>query len=413
MSSHTQKSSGLSPAIDANIVNNFNSLTKDANIETLQHLISCANLRIISLTNSSKPVVTSAQLDSLFDYVPDLFDSVKTNAAGALLVEGQVSDPTASEQDFLSSLQDELDSLNLKSENTDQKVTTKWLMDPSTADNIHSLWHRGSPGNISQYPCICKVRDMINSLPQCVGTMNGFILNCFNNSSVRQRPHSDNEHYTDQSSSICTFSLGATRNFGIYTNDHKNPELLKTIELQSNSVSFMHPGSQSITKHRILPVDANSGTPGLRYSISFRHITPDKLPAQQNSSPQRDTTLIFGSSTPKKLDANKLAGKSNKHVINLARSGGKISDVCKDMDNFFKGSHEYFNSVSALKRDQMSVKNIIISVGTNDILNLNDSNKISRLYGPVQSMLRKAKYLFRCKVFIQSVIPIPGQRDDT
>ena len=87
---------------------------------------------------------------------------------------------------------------------------------------------------------ICKVRDMINNSPFCIGSMNGCIVNCFNHDSVRQRPHSDNEHYIDQTHSISTFSLGATREFGIYNLDHKEPKLLKSMSLQSNSVTFMH-----------------------------------------------------------------------------------------------------------------------------------------------------------------------------
>ena len=51
-------------------------------------------------------------------------------------------------------------------------------------------------------------------------------------------------------------------------------------------------------------------------------------------------------------------------------------------------------------------------MGTNDILSIKDYKKINRLFGPLDSMMRKATNFFGCKVYIQNCIPIPSQPDD-
>ena len=49
----------------------------------------------------------------------------------------------------------------------------------------------------------------------------------------------------------------------------------------------------------------------------------------------------------------------------------------------------------------------IISVGTNDVLNARA--RASSLYIPLQNLMRKANLLFGCRVYFQSLIPIPNQ----
>ena len=59
----------------------------------------------------------------------------------------------------------------------------------------------------------------------------------------------------------------------------------------------------------------------------------------------------------------------------------------------------------------MNIKNVIISVGTNDVLRSNGN--VNRFYIPIQNLLRKAKLLFECQVYFQSVIPIPSKQSST
>ena len=94
---------------------------------------------------------------------------------------------------------------------------------------------------------------------------------------------------------------------------------------------MMHPGSQARTKHRVLPKrTSDSLSSGVRYSVSFRNIISNdtaNILTQDEGEAKTDTTLIFGSSIPKKLDSKKLAGKSGKTVLNLAVGGAKIRDM--------------------------------------------------------------------------------------
>ena len=107
------------------------------------------------------------------------------------------------------------------------------------------------------------------------------------------------------------------------------------------------------------------------------------------------------------MDAKRLAGRSENLVINLAKGGAKIPDVMKDMDSFFAGEHEYFNSEDAVSINLLDIKSVIISIGTNDILS--SPRNVNRFFIPLQNLLRKAKLLFNCQVHFQSVVPIPSQ----
>ena len=100
----------------------------------------------------------------------------------------------------------------------------------------------------------------------CDGEMNSAIINYYPTGSSRTRPHSDEESYIDQTASICNFSIGSTRNFGIF---NKKEVLLEQHALLDGSLFIMKPCSQGVTKHQVL---TGGGTCGERCSISFRKI---------------------------------------------------------------------------------------------------------------------------------------------
>ena len=207
MDSHN-KPSGSTSDIDQGTVAAFVKLTLGANLNTLREILKLTNSSIVRSLNSSKESC-NIDVEDLFEYVPDILDSTITNSAGVLNIEGESLDPAASDELFLNNLHNELDSLKLTDTESD-KVTTQWLMESSLASQIKSLWHRGTPKDINKYPTICKLRDIVNEMPQCVGEMNSCIINCFKDSNVRHRPHQDNEDYIDQNCSISTFSVGVT-----------------------------------------------------------------------------------------------------------------------------------------------------------------------------------------------------------
>ena len=306
-----QKASGT---LNETLVAQVLSLIESTNLRTLREVMKVTTNLINKATNPQSATPTTEQLDSLFKYIPSI---VQSEPARITRANSAVNSDSLNE-DFVTALQHELDSLSLNQSHSYQ-VKTKWLLSPEISNSHRDL---KNSEDISKFPNICKLRDTINKLPDCKGLLNGCIVNCFSPQSSRFRPHADDEPYIDQSTSICTFSLGQTRELGIFTKSHGDPQLLKKFPLESTSVHLMQPGSQACTKHKVMP--SRESSTDVRYSISFRGILTDGSapPAETSSSICQDTTLIFGSSIPKRIDPKRIAGKTNKLVINLSCGGG-------------------------------------------------------------------------------------------
>ena len=184
------------------------------------------------------------KLSGLFEYVPNF-------------LPGKISDYDS----FLKGLSSELTSvLDVKSAKvTDCIILKDQLMLP----NLPST-------HMDNFPFITKLCDNINNSGLCKGSVNGCVVNHYPHNIMRTNPHADNENYTDQSTSISTFSVGGTRRFRIYKNGVLNPQL--TFDLEQSSLMIMHPGSQRITKHHLIS-DPNYGNMQ-RWSISFRRFVP-------------------------------------------------------------------------------------------------------------------------------------------
>ena len=104
-------------------------------------------------------------------------------------------------------------------------------------------------------------------------------MNHYRQGRAQSNPHSDDESYVDTESPICTFSLGADRNFYIYKklNGRSSPkvDLIKSLMLQNNSLTVMIPPSQVLTRHQIQP-----GV-GERWSLSFRRVVKSEINASE------------------------------------------------------------------------------------------------------------------------------------
>ena len=412
-SSETPAPGILSSCVDKTLIGSYLELVKSANVNTLREISRLNSNLINDMLFPVAPTVpkTDDQFNALFTYIPSILNGGQSLDVSTHLKDGSGHD----ELNFRLELQNELDSLHLgrmvNSEETGRtKVSTKWLVNtPNSHPDLKSAL------DINDYPYICKLRDAINAHEDCTGDMNGCIVNCYGENSYRIRPHSDDEPYVNQQSSISTFSMGASRQFGIFSKSHGNPELLKTYQLNHGSVMIMQPGSQASTKHKVLPLSHSEGAVdpekcglGTRYSFSFRSIIPPISKSDEVKAERINTTLIFGSSISKRLSADKLTGRSkNKLVVNLSVSGSKIKHMTEHMDNFISQNHEYFKSPEAVPIDKMNITNVIFCIGTNDILNADTTDAIGRLYTPLEKLLRKAQVLFQCDVHLQSVIPIP------
>ena len=400
-----QHNSMVSGSPDKDKIAKFLELVRDADILTLREIAVINTNMINTLVNPHKKVPDADEMGNLFKLIPNLFasdplDNTRTTRSSSQQMSTQDSD-------FLKQVQLELDSLGLDNHlGNPEKVRTQWLLESNIQKTDKDLKHAEE---MSKYPAICQLKNRINALSECKGGLNSCIVNCYQPEASRFRQHADDEPYINQDVSICTFSLGETRDFSIFTKSHRNAKLLKTYTLESESVFIMQPGSQASTKHKVMPNNNNNTASSIRYSISFRGIIPsyDSSSLKQDESSITETTLIFGSSISKRLDANKLAGKSNRTVINLSVGGSKIADMAKHMDLFYSQSHEYFQSKDAISLDKMNITNVIFCIGTNDILNARGN--ANRLYIPLQNMLRKAKLLFDCRIHLQSMIPIPSQ----
>ena len=383
-----------SAGCDEEIINQYHQLISSANTSTLRKIITI-NSKLLSqlqLPSANRPV--NNELDKLFSYIPNVFTSPSLEVSSHNLVDKSTDVIDVDEDDFVDKLRIELDSMGLESKfKNHKKVATQWILQEPKCKKLPDAHLMSKYGHISH---LCEI---INGRDECVGTMNGCIVNCYRTSTTsRLYPHSDDEQYIDQSSSICSFSLGASRDFKIFEKTHQNPVGIKTFSLNEKSVLIMQPGSQAVTKHKVLS-SSNPDQYGLRYSISFRRIIYDDVNIDSHTSSsvtslpkdcidrQIDTTVVFGSSISKHLKAHKLAGRhTHIKVINVSNSGAKIKDVVEDMEKFFDGSHEYFSD-SEYSIKNLNINSIFISIGTNDIGNL--PNGANHLYGPVVDLLKK------------------------
>ena len=154
-----------------------------------------------------------------------------------------------------------------------------------------------------------------------------------------------------------------------------------------------HPACQSILKHRVLQGDSSGSVNHIRYSISFRRSnatlrresadqapsfeeSPNTPPVSANAIP---ASFMVGISFLARLDKDRL-GKNRKTIINLAKGDNKFRDVIQSLRTFKSNS----------ENDQYLIKQIFISVGTNDIRNC--KNSIIHLKGELFNLVSTIKH---------------------
>ena len=103
-------------------------------------------------------------------------------------------------------------------ENSSSKVKTQWVLsEPEKYTNVMP-----SALNMNKFENISKLLTKVNSHEDTVGPLADCLINYYATGASRSGPHADDESYNDQSKSICTFSLGHTREFGIFSKDSDN-----------------------------------------------------------------------------------------------------------------------------------------------------------------------------------------------
>ena len=412
MDLEVQKSAGCS-----DLISNYKDLINSAkcvDITTLREIIKITSDMITARECSRSPIPSQKELDQLFIFIPNVLDrdselDTSTDLFGENTCsdESKVEDQSDVQDKFMDDLKLEIDSLGLdKRKSNTSKVVTQWILpDPSVSPNLKNAQ------KLEKFSSISKLCNIVNNLEETAGTMIGALVNYYPSGGARTNPHSDDESYVDQSSSIATFSLGSERVFNIFNKDHGHKQLLRSYVLTEKSLMMMQPGSQAVTRHLVASSSSHSGP---RWSISFRKIIPSTItnewPHSNNSKPkaanhndtQDHTTLILGTSISRGLIGHKLAGKSGQKVINLSKGGAKIYHLSEILDQFFNGKHEYLekNTTPTIT----SVKRVFVSVGTNDIRYAKDG--VNHLYSPMQNLLEKIKlYYPNATVYVQSLLP--------
>lgn len=382
-----------SPDISRQII----SLLNNSDDKTLKEVMChCQNV-----LNSRKKPRSVSLLDRQFSVLPNVLsvcnEPTTSNVAGTLLSSPRQDEPAG--PDFLEKLTEELESLNLREKSGvpgNRKVASQWVISNPQQTNLPSE-------DMDNFPHICKLRTLL-SHHLGGAEFNSCIVNFYADGAARTRPHSDDESYIDQNCPIACFSIGETREIGIF--DKSNGQLVGKHELQEGSLLIMSPGAQANTKHQLLP--KNFGLCGERHSISFRKINytevtnewpftdrPRAVTPKQTPPSSCKTTLILGTSIPYYLDFEKLSGTSGRvKVVNLCKRGAKISHLHEVLD-------EHFTNESS----DVEVDKIILSVGTNDLRN-NMKNTVGHLYIPLENLISKIKsYYPHAKIYIQSLLP--------
>ncbi|KAL5265523.1 hypothetical protein ACHWQZ_G006295 [Mnemiopsis leidyi] len=274
-------------------------------------------------------------------------------------------------------------------------ISTHWLLDnPSVTPFLVGK-------EISKYPGIVDLLNHVKTLEQGNECLNACLLTKYPNGEAKSRLHSDNEVYICNDSPICNFSIGEQRTIKFFNARVHSGPALKTIPMNSLSVVTMRPNCQQKLKHIVLP---NPNAVGPRFCLSFRKVKPITEKKQElETSTEPPSTVLIGTSVTKRINPAKIVGKATCKFVNCSTSGDTIQDASDKLDKLYAGTLTDYSDkpVGTI----LNIKNIILSVGTNDIRR--KSNGVSSLYLPVRALLKKASDLFpNCQVYVQSVIPM-------
>ena len=400
----------------ADLPSGFIDLLQSCTLSEKRAMLLALNTDINSCILEHNKQFTALSQNDLVDYVdfiPDFLDPMEDD----VLIQGVLA---------------ELESMNLISPQA-KKVKTFWL------NSINKSYIYGGEehiaNNLDDFKCIKQLMNKINTLPNCTGAMDSCNVTCFSTAKKSLRLHSDNEPIIDQDSSICTVSLGATRNIDFVSKSNKEDEF--SYNATRGSLYIMKPGCQQVLKHRVPQGDHIVNGNNVRYSLSFRKMSntspylPRPVPAFSpvkdkikvfednitsnisstspcmsptmlekssknvilNHSFLEKATLIAGDSFTARLDPARL-GKGRKNVINISNGGFTINQVEKSIDQFYLNNNQQIDQV-------------FVSVGTNDIRNCKN-NGVMHLRKPLTDLVNKIKLLFpTAKLFLQSLLPLP------
>ena len=349
--------------------------------------------------------------------------------------------------DFLSNIIKELESIgSLKPASA---VRSQWLSHHGEAYQFGGKAYESM--DLSQFTHIETLMNMVNKSASTTHDANSCLINFYTDCSVAGRRHSDDEKFISQTSSICTVSIGSTRDI-TFTRFHDRSNVIEKFTLEHGSAFVMKPGCQKYIKHQLM--QGKTG-PGIRYSISFRRSIPTpesetpsvvQLPSgtlllaspspsssesgsvlskhehtrtppltrpstqlkddlvwtektHQNNS---KGVLVIGDSYAKRLVGSKI-GKGKHKVFNKSMGGANIRKTELQLDSFFVSEE----SLSC------EITHIFVSVCTNDIRYCYGRG-IKHLKAPLQRLIAKIKYCFPlASIHMHSLLPILAENQFT
>ncbi len=264
--------------------------------------------------------------------------------------------------------------------------------------------------DIAEFSAINKLLSIVNASSEVTGPLDSCLVLKYNSNASALSLHSDAEKHIDQEKSICSFSLGCERTLEFFDNATvKRPKAVKSIRMKNNSLVIMRPGTQQNLKHTVRAEKNNKDSDSksqVRYSLSFRAIKQTKAPisaptvpspAHQSNEPVKYVTLVAGDSYAARLDTGKL-GKGRVVVENVAVGGAKMNQVQEQL------------AMYSAANPNVVVTKIILSVGTNDMRNINNLNL---LRGPLKELCSKVRSIYpNSKIFFQSLLPLPIKNEN-
>ena len=165
----------------------------------------------------------------------------------------------AIDEDLSNGILEQISSLELRTKGKKgrvAKIKTQWLIPKLDGLNLENTICK--PKNISDYPFVSKLMDLVNQDANTSGDMNACLVSCMSSKECNLRYHSDDEPVIDQGSDICTVSIGSDRNLDFIrkTSGHhgkKDIPLTPEYSVPANhhSLNVMKAGCQSYLLHRV------------------------------------------------------------------------------------------------------------------------------------------------------------------
>ena len=267
----------------------------------------------------------------------------------------------------------------------------------------HEKDHKSKP--LEEFEAVQGLMKLCNDCEETTKDADCCLVSVMNTAECSLSLHADDEYdQISQTSSICTFTIGATSTMDFCSKRSKTrqPTPITTLELTEGCLTIMKPGCQQVLRHRINKGTHKEEVPDLRINFSFRKYIPcekrpstpiKKISDHEQTEQKLNVCLVAGDSHSARLDTEKL-GKGRKRVINISRGGSTIKTVEKSLKSF---ADENLN---------VNVKTLIICVGTNDVLHTHHG--VRHITTPYTNLLKLSKTLFPdARIFCQSLLPLP------